>query len=73
LQSNGKGKFLKNLHKWLSEKSTWGGILGLVVTGSAAFGADWATDAETVNTISTAAPMVALPLLSLLAMFIKEA
>jgi hypothetical protein len=60
------------LIKWLSEKTTIAGIAGLIVTGSAALGADWAGDPAIAGQIEQAAPMVALPILSLLAMFTRE-
>jgi protein involved in ribonucleotide reduction len=63
---------MMHLIKWLSEKSTIAGIAGLAVSGSAAFGAEWAADPEAVAHIYAAAPMIALPVLSLLSMLIRE-
>jgi hypothetical protein len=58
--------------KWLKQKSTIGGLLGLIVSGSAATGADWANDPETVEMVATAAPVAALSLLSMLSLWINE-
>jgi hypothetical protein len=58
--------------KWLRERSTIGGLVGLVVSASAATGADWANDPTTVSVVTEAAPTLALGALSVLALFVKE-